>query len=60
MQAGDTVKIKPGYENCQDELLLKFVVIEAYENRALIQPLKCYLALIPTELVSNESIEIAV
>jgi hypothetical protein len=57
MKKDDIVRIKKGYENSQEELSMRFTIIEAYDNKALIQPLEWKYAIVPTELVPIESIE---
>ena len=57
MTAGDTVRIKKGHENCLEELSMRFVIVEAFGDRALIQPLEWAGYLTPTELVPMASIE---
>jgi hypothetical protein len=61
MKPGAIVKIKSGFENCKEELEMLFVVVEIFEEskRASIQPTNCKLALVPTELVGLNMIELS-
>jgi hypothetical protein len=59
MQQGQTVRIKKGYENCPEELDMTYTIIEVLGDQAYIQPMNCTMAIVPTELVGTDMIELA-